>query len=74
MLRGPCFCFCASPAPFPVAGCVACPSSCGAGAGVHPFVFYCVFNFTLFVYFVYLFYACLSLKLSRGVMLFGHMT
>ena len=39
-----------------------------------PFVFYYVFNFTLFVYYVYLFCACPSLKLSRGVVLFGHMT
>ena len=66
MLRGPCFRFHASPAPFPVAGCVACPSSCGVGAGVHPFVFYCVFTFT---FFVYLFYACPSMVISRAVML-----
>ena len=73
MLRRPWLRFCASLAPVSVTGCGACPSSCGAGAGVHPW-FLLRFNFTLFVYFIYLFYACPSLKRSRGVVLFGPMT
>ena len=53
---------------FPVTGCGACPPCCWTGAGVHPFLYVIAnFNFTIFVYFIYLYYACPSFKMSRGV-------
>ena len=49
MLRRLCLRFCATPAPVSVSGCGACPSSCCAGAGVHPCVFIAL-PFMLFIY------------------------
>ena len=60
---------------FPVTGCVACPSCCGTGARVHPFcILLRLFIFRICVYFIYLYYACPSFKMSRGVYAWGHMT
>ena len=53
---------------FPVTGCVACPSCCWTGARVHPFCILLRFYFSQFLfYFIYLYYACPSFIMSRGV-------
>ena len=54
---------------FPVTGCVACPSCCWTGAPL--FVFYCDLISRICVYFIYLYYACPSFKISCGVYALG---
>ena len=78
VLRRPCLRFCMAPAPASVTGCGACPSSFCAGSGVPSFVFLFVLPLVLFFIifcFLCLFVLCVSQpKMSRGVVLFGHMT
>ena len=57
---------------FPVTGCMACPSCCGTGAGVHPFcILLRLFNSRICVYFIYLYYACPSFKIVPWSLCFG---
>ena len=63
------------PCTFPVAGCVACPSCCWTGVGVHPF---CILLRFYISQFLFIFFICIThvpaLKCSVGFMLYGHIT
>ena len=60
---------------FPVTGCGACPSCCGMGARVHPFLYFIPI---LFFNFMFIFFICIvrvpALKCPLGFMLWVHVT